>query len=328
MKIYSLMRPEKMYKDIIRQREIDGTNFYNKYNNDFVNVNCPACGNKGKLFFKKYGFKHKLCGNCKTIFCSPRPSEELLNIYYNQFESLKMWTRLLLETDAERKMLQHEPRVNKIISIISQKKGKNGGIVIDIGAGSGAFSMCLKRTDFFTKVIALDLSEDCVNVCKKNGLDTICGTIWDLEDNSADLICINDLIEHLFDPLSFLKKCHSVLKDEGNISIATPNGEGFDFKIFKSNTDNITPPEHLNYFNCFSVDLLLTRAGFQTLCLETPGKLDIEIVLNKKNKGYLINKKNEYIDFLLEQNEETLDNFQKFLSENKLSSHMFVIGKK
>ena len=81
MKIYSLMRPEKIYKDIIRQREIDGTNFYNKYKNDFVNVNCPACGNKGKLLFGKYGFKHKLCGKCKTIFCSPRPSEKLLNIY-------------------------------------------------------------------------------------------------------------------------------------------------------------------------------------------------------------------------------------------------------
>ena len=30
MKIYGLMRPEKMYKDIIRQREIDGSTFYNR----------------------------------------------------------------------------------------------------------------------------------------------------------------------------------------------------------------------------------------------------------------------------------------------------------
>jgi len=74
--------------------------------------------------------------------------------------------------------------------------------------------------------------------------------------------------------------------------------------------------------------LLLTKAGFQTICLETPGKLDVEIVLNKRTKGYLINENNKYIDFLLEQSEETLDNFQKFLSENKLSSHMFIIGKK
>lgn len=322
------MRPEKIYKDVIRQREIDGITFFNMYNNDFINAGCPACGSKGKLFFKKYGFKHKLCEKCRTIFCSPRPSEELLNIFYNQFESLKMWTRLLLATDTERKMLQYEPRVNKIISIIKRNKGKKGGIAIDIGAGSGAFSMCLKKTDFFTKIIALDLSEDCIKVCRKNGLDAVCGSIWDLEDNSADLICINDLIEHLYDPLSFLKKCYRVLGDGGNISIATPNGEGFDFKIFKSDTDNVTPPEHLNYFNCFSIDLLLARAGFKTVCLETPGKLDVEIVLNKKNKGYLISKKNEYIDFLLEQNEETLDNFQKFLSWNKLSSHMLVVGKK
>jgi len=328
VKIYSLMRPEKIYKDIIRQREIDGKTFFNKYNNDFIDVNCPACGNKGKLLFKKYGFEHKLCEKCRTMFCSPRPTEELLNIYYNQFESPKMWTRLLLETGVERKMLQYEPRVNKIISIISQNRRRDGGIAVDIGAGSGAFSRCLKKTGFFTKVIALDLSEDCINVCRKSGLDTICGTIYDLRDYSADLLCINDLIEHLFDPLNFLNKCHKVLRDESYISIATPNGEGFDFKIFEKDTENIVPPEHLNYFNCFSLDLLLARAGFKTICLETPGKLDVEIVLNKRNKGYPIGKNNEYINFLLEQNEETLDNFQKFLSENKLSSHMFIIGKK
>ena len=73
---------------------------------------------------------------------------------------------------------------------------------------------------------------------------------------------------------------------------------------------------------------LLTKAGFQTICLETPGKLDVEIVLGKKNKGYPVNEKNKYIDFLLEQSEETLDNFQKFLSKNRLSSHMLIIGKK
>ena len=328
MKTYNLMRPEKIYKDIIKQREIDGKTFYNKYNNDFVDVNCPACGNKGKSIFKKYGFQHRLCGNCKTIFCSPRPSEELLNIYYNQFESPKMWTRLLLETDIDRKILQYEPRVNKIISILSQDSKGDGGIVVDLGAGSGAFSSCLKKSEFFTRVIALDLSEDCINVCRKSELDTICGTIEDLKDDSVDLICINDLIEHLYDPLNFLKKCYKVLRDGGSISIAAPNGEGFDFKILEDNTGNITPPEHLNYFNCFSIDLLLDRAGFQTVCLETPGKLDVEIVLNKKDKGYPINENNKYIDFLLEQSEETLGNFQKFLSENKLSSHMLIIGKK
>jgi len=328
MKTYNLMRPEKIYKDIIKQREIDGINFYNKHNTDFVNVNCPACGGIGDLFFEKYGFNHKLCRNCKTIFCSPRPTEELLDIYYNQYESLKMWTKLLLETDLDRKILQHEPRVNKIISAMSQKREKNGGIAVDIGAGSGAFSNCLKKSKYFSKIIALDLSEDCVSVCKKNGLDAVCGTIWDLNDNSVDLICMNDLIEHLFDPLNFLKKCHKILRNGGYISIATPNGEGFDFKLLEKDTENITPPEHLNYFNCFSINSLLERAGFNTVILETPGKLDVEIILNKRNKGYSVKNNNKYIDFLLDQKEETLDSFQKFLVENKLSSHMFVLAKK
>ena len=324
-----LMRPRESYDTIIKQRELDGKSFFKKYNKDFVNISCPACGAKGQDIFIKYGFRHKICDNCRTLYCSPRPKDNLLTIFYNDWDSPRMWTELLLKSDKERKFLQHQPRVEKLVSLIQNNHTKSGGVAVDLGAGAGTFALCLKATSFFSDVIALDLSEACVTVCKKAGLNAHLKTINDMLDDSIDLICLNDLIEHLFDPYLFLIECHRTLRKDGYISIATPNGEGFDFKIMKDKTVNITPPEHIQYFNPDSLELILSRAGFHTIFLETPGKLDVQMVLKeKRGGGYLVVNKNEYIDYLLEQDEEVLNHFQKFLSENRLSSHMLCLAQK
>jgi len=328
MKTFERMRPAELYCNILKQREKDGTSFFNKYKHKFVATTCPACQSKGKEIFEKCGFTHRFCEDCRTIFCSPRPTDESLTVYYNDYEAPKMWTNLLLKTDVTRKTLQYKPRVEQIISTINKNGKLQNGIALDLGAGSGAFSFCLKTTGFFQDVIALDLSEDCVKACRKQGLSASVGKIEDVDANSVDLICINDLIEHVFDPSSFLINCFRTLRKGGYISIATPNGEGFDFKILKDKTKNITPPEHLTYFNPYSLSFILSKVGFQTVLVETPGKLDVEIILREKKAGYPLKHKNEYLDHILDQNEEVLADFQKFLSANKLSSHMLIVAKK
>jgi 2-polyprenyl-3-methyl-5-hydroxy-6-metoxy-1,4-benzoquinol methylase len=328
MKRSDLMRPESSYEAVIKQREIDGNAFGIKYADAFVAVPCPACGQEGEAVFEKYHFQHRLCGGCKTLFCSPRPSEELLSIFYNDYLAPQMWTELLLQADVARKTLQYRPRVEKITSVIKDNGGYAGGVAVDVGAGSGAFSLCLKESGFFSEVIALDLSRFCVQACQKQGLKTHLGQVKELANSFADFICMNDLFEHVFDPLVLLKQCYAVLKPGGFVSIATPNGEGFDFKILKGKTGNITPPEHLTYFNPSSLSALFKKAGFETIYAQTPGKLDVEIILKAKTRGFSVKKNNEYLDFILEQEESVLENFQNFLAENKLSSHMLVIARK
>ena len=117
---------------------------------------------------------------------------------------------------------------------------------------------------------------------------------------------------------------------KGLIEIATPNGEGFDFKILKENTVNITPPEHLNYFNPTSIRILLKRAGFSILRVETPGILDTQIVMRElKQNTAKLRIKNEFIHYLLyETNSDVVQSFQRFLQENLLSSHMLIFAEK
>lgn len=211
--------------------------------------------------------------------------------------------------------------------LLDEKHGR--GLGVDIGSGSGAFALALKKQNFFDKVVAMDFSQDCINKCASLGLDTIHGSVEKLEDNSCDFFSMNDLIEHLFNPQKFICECREKLKSGGILSIACPNGEGFDFKLMKQDTVNVHPPEHLQYFNTYSIELLLQECGFEPISIETPGILDVQIVKREVDNKNFILKSNDFIQFLLSECPETVqNNFQKFLSENKLSSHLQVIAKK
>lgn len=324
------MRPQNLMDQGARLRKISGRSFYKNYHDKFVDCKCPACGNIGEFCFEKFGFTHRKCENCKTIFTTPRPTDDLLLKFYNNYKAPKLWTKILISTDSNRKTIQYEPRAKKIISILKDHIHNTPELAVDLGAGSGAFALALKKQNYFKKVLALDFSKDCVDKCKSLGLDAKRGSVDILKPNSVDLITMNDLIEHLFDPKNFLEKCFNALKTNGFMTIACPNGEGFDFKIMKEHTVNIHPPEHLQYFNPGSIEILLVRVGFEIVLVETPGILDVQIIEREMKKGNCnLKKKNEFINFLLtECNENVKQSFQVFLTANRLSSHMLVLARK
>jgi hypothetical protein len=92
------------------------------------------------------------------------------------------------------------------------------------------------------------------------------------------------------------------------------------------NSDSIDA-EHINMFNSDSVELLLNRCGFKVLECSTPGELDAEILRTKVlNKEYSLDGQPFLKAVLIERWEELGRRFQKFLKENKLSSHMWVVA--
>ena len=329
-KIINSIRPQESYDKYILLLEKDGVKFYLEENKDFVKVDCPACDSKNEeLEFIKYGFEHKKCKNCNTLYVSLRPTEKQLFKYYDSYEAPLYWTNLLTETNNERKYIQHLPRVKKLKEIV-EVNDVSKNLFVDLGAGNGNFAKAVKESNIFNKVIASDLSKDCIEYCKKQGLETHLGQISDFEDNSVDGITFNDLLEHLFSPETFLNTCFSKLKKNGILMISTPNGEGFDFKLLKDKTENITPPEHIQYLNPLSIKLLLEKIGFKVLDISTPGVLDVQIV--KKQIGYKnlnLESNNEFLNYLFSLKDEKLEeNFQNFLINNSLSSHMLAFATK
>ncbi|MDG6219370.1 MAG: class I SAM-dependent methyltransferase [Candidatus Thermoplasmatota archaeon] len=324
------MRPDEIYDALLLMREKCGVEFFLKEHHKFTDVPCPACRNDSPDFiFNKYGFRHVRCSACKTLFVTPRPQNAQLIDYYSSYEAPLLWTKLLIQTNNERKKIQFQPRIHKLKKIL-ENNDNNKQLFVDIGAGNGNFAKIIEEESLFANVLALDISPDCIESCKKQGLSTRIGTIDVLDDDSVDFLTMNDLIEHVFDPFELLHICYRKLRKNGIVMIGTPNGEGFDFKLLNDKTENITPPEHLNYFNPYSLKIILERAGFAILDVETPGILDVDIVKRQIVKNNIdLSPNNSYLDYLLSSTSSTvLTSFQNFLSENLLSSHMLAFAVK
>lgn len=324
------MRPQDLHDQALLLREQCGVAHYLAHKDQLVAVPCPACGETERLplAFRKYGYEHRECAACATLFVSPRPTDDALIAYYSDYEAPKFWTRILIETNAQRKVLQHAPRVAWLAEV-AKRQGAPLGTLVDLGAGNGNFARAVADANLYRSVLALDVSEDCVTACKAQGLEARLGTLADLPDGSVDAVTFNDLIEHVFDPLALLTDCVRALAPGGLVMLATPSGTGFDFRMAREHTVNITPPEHIQYFNPSSIQTLMRRAGLEPLEVRTPGVLDVQIVKRLMAQGTLRLEDDAFLRGLLSQNDEALEaSLQKFLQDNLLSSHMVALARK
>lgn len=84
----------------------------------------------------------------------------------------------------------------------------------------------------------------------------------------------------------------------------------------------------LSLFNVQSLKHLLHETGFTNVTINTPGKLDAELVRKAiLNGSYKPN--NSFIEeVLINQYDKVGHAFQSFLAENNLSSHMWAYAQK
>lgn len=61
-------------------------------------------------------------------------------------------------------------------------------VLCDLGACEGDFALCCKR--YASRVIAVDIDEDKVEICRMKGLDAICGDLLTIEIPEADIYYI------------------------------------------------------------------------------------------------------------------------------------------
>lgn len=324
----NLTRDPDLTKKIIALQKIDIKKFMGSPDTRFVNVKCPACDSSEMTFsFEKNRFKFSTCKKCETLFINPRPDIRSLERFYNQASWLDLWYNQLMKKSEGYRLKQiFMPRVKRIIALC-KKHNADFGTLLDIGAGNGIFAKEMMERRAFNRVVALEMSKVCCDECRKKGVETIESPVEKVNMKNVGVITAFELLEHIYAPGLLLKTCHGILKKNGLLILTTPNIKGFDLLTLGKISENINGPNHLNYFNPKSIEIILEKAGFSVLEILTPGKLDAEIVRSKILSGKYKVDRNSFLKEILVDNWEGLhEAFQNFISKNRLSSHLWAVA--
>ena len=152
------------------------------------------------------------CCACGYIFDSPRPTLEELIGFYSRPGQYDSW---LAELEPRQRLWKR--RLNVL------RPTKNPGSLLDVGAGIGQF-LALAR-DSYSEVHGTEVSSTAIQIAKEQySLNLFQGTIEDIDlPRTFANITLFHVLEHVPDPKSVLRKCHSLLSPEGILVIAVPN---------------------------------------------------------------------------------------------------------
>lgn len=142
---------------------------------------------------------------------------------------------------------------------------KNSQNVLDIGCGRGEFLMLLKENGISAK--GIDINEDMVRYCQKNGLDVqktdVLSYLNSLEDKSLDGVFSGQVIEHLQpnDLINLVKLCYDKMKYGTYFIAETVNP--LCLGIFSTNF--YLDLSHIKPVHPETIKFLLESAGFREI---------------------------------------------------------------
>lgn len=319
------IRPKKIFDEYLRLAAEDTEKFFSDVQRNFGV--CPACETIGKPTFVKNKFSYEICPKCYTLFVNPRPVVAAFERYYVNSPSSKFWASTFYKETAEaRKEKLWKPKAQKVLKILGENQAVSHRIV-DIGGGFGLFAEEIRSLNGNTPFV-IEPGPDLAAICRRKALPVLQKFLEEVlpEDLPAGpkAFVSFELFEHLHSPAIFLQHLYNLMTKGDVLIFTTLSGCGLDILVLGQNSKSVSPPHHLNFLNPRSVSFLLSRLGFENINVSTPGKLDIDILVN--NRALIEDRFwQKFIDVATDIEKAT---WQEVIAATGWSSHMMVTCRK
>jgi len=323
------VRPKDLFNHYLRLASQDAQRLLLEQDR-FIEVPCPACACEDRSpAFEKLGFRWMSCANCATLYISPRPTPEQLLGFYRDGESVKFWsTEFYRQTAEARREKMFRPRAR----IVSELAGKGGfgreATFVDVGAGYGILLEEIQKLNVFRDIVGVEPGPVMADICRQRGFRMLQKVAEDVSpgDCQADAATSFEVIEHVFDPHLFLAGIRRLMRPGGKLLLTTLTSDGFDIQVLWEHSNSAHPPHHLNLISTKGMELLLARAGLKLTELSTPGELDLDIIANMLQECPDLPLPRFVRQILKSCDDDGRKQFQSFLKQNRLSSHMRVVA--
>ncbi len=224
-----------------------------------IAIKCDLCGSEQhRLLFVKEGFRHVRCADCGMVFVNPRLAEHL-NIQTISGTGCMGDNSV---STAQQKRFQKE--------LSSMEPFRRLNRIIEIGPGQGWFLLEASRAGW--DILAVEINAQAVKFLKRHGIKQIiaqaaedCGSNGD----SADVIRMWDVIEHLRSPRKALTNAYRMLRPGGLLKLATTNFASLSRWINGPEWVYLNGSDHIFLFEPRTITRLLEDVGFRKIELRT-----------------------------------------------------------
>lgn len=223
---------------------------------------CPLCGHRGyRLVKKEEEWEIIECLSCSFVFVKQVPEEQFLNLHYQHYlptdnKRIKEWRILMLGIFL------------RSLDAIEICLGSSRGNLLDIGCGFGFFLELARKKGWSVYGV-----EPCVHArsyALSRGVNADSENLFTrtYEGKMFDVVTLFYVLEHLPDPIRYLREVNRILKPGGLLLVRLPHTTPIVkfLQAIRMPNKLYDVPSHLSDFSPRTIALALNRTGFDKIC--------------------------------------------------------------
>ncbi len=219
-------------------------------------VACPICGVASTIAQRVPPATYYGCPVCGTLFQHPMPTSQQMHEYVETEYAAGVYSNYVAAADLKARTF--EKRARRIAA------RAHGGRLLDVGASAGFFVEQALNAGF--DAYGVELSSEAVASASPRVRDRMrVGDVNALALEGAapfDVVTAFDLIEHVFDPIAFLRDVRRVARPGALFVITTPDTGHVLRHVLRARWPMFQPMQHTVLFSRRGLRLALTTAGF------------------------------------------------------------------
>ena len=243
---------------------------------DMSDVRCNLCGGTDAYrMFRKNDVDFLRCQSCGLEFVHPMPDMEAMRALYSseRYYSTDNISQYGYDDYVRNKHLTVN-LFNRRLDDILLYTGDRRGRLLDVGCATGVLLELARLRGW--QVSGVDVSQYATGIARDYyNLDVVTGELAEAAypDGYFDVVVMDDVIEHVSDPSGLVGEARRVLREEGLLTINTPNRAGWWHLLMGRRWFHYKQTEHTYFFSPSVITRLLEMHGFRVLDAHPSSKI-------------------------------------------------------
>lgn len=229
---------------------------------------CINCGIKMDAYFIKKSFQIVRCLSCKLMAVQNVP-EDLSPYYSEGYFTGDVTLDGYMDYDRDKEVTK-KTYLN-YLDLMEKLLSKQPRTMFEVGCATGFFMDLAQKRGWYTE--GIDISEYATEKARDKGLIATAATLESLVTTKKfDAVVMQDVIEHVKDPIGTIKKTAGLLEEKGLFVLTTPDAGSLWARVWGKHWHAFVPPQHLFYFTIKNLSALLEKNGFKVEHVGHEGK--------------------------------------------------------